>query len=84
VLSEALKRVQTALDTLDVDHRAAFLLYELESESCQTIAELLEVPVGTVYSRLHKARKMFLEAYRGSENDPAIALSALSLALVVL
>jgi RNA polymerase sigma-70 factor (ECF subfamily) len=77
-LAESLRRVQRALDTLDIDHRAAFLLYELESESCQTIAEFFDVPVGTVYSRLHKARKMFLRAYQDSESSPTAGLSALA------
>lgn len=62
-VAESLGRVQRALDTLDLDHRAAFILYEIEGESCQAIADVLEVPVGTVYSRLHTARKRFLDAH---------------------
>lgn len=77
-LAESLRRVQRALDTLDLDQRAAFLLYELESESCQTIAEYFEVPVGTVYSRLHKARKKFLMAYEDSSSNPTAGLAALA------
>jgi len=77
-LVESLRRVQRALDTLDVDHRAAFLLFELESESCLTIAEYFDVPVGTIYSRLHKARKMFLKAYQESDHQAAVGLSALA------
>ncbi len=78
-LRRSLERVQRALDSMDVEHRATFILYELENESCQTIAELLEVPVGTVYSRLHKARKRFLEAYEDTPDSPATGLSALAL-----
>jgi RNA polymerase sigma-70 factor (ECF subfamily) len=62
-LRKSLERVQRALDTLDIDHRAAFMLYEIEGESCESIAAAFEVPVGTVYSRLHHARKRFLDAY---------------------
>jgi RNA polymerase sigma-70 factor (ECF subfamily) len=62
-VAESLGRVQRALDTLDLEHRAAFILYEIEGESCQAIADALDVPVGTVYSRLHTARKRFLEAH---------------------
>lgn len=62
-VAESLGRVQRALDTLDIEHRAAFILYEIEGESCQAIADALEVPVGTVYSRLHNARKRFLDAH---------------------
>lgn len=60
---EALLRVQRALGTLDIQHRAVFVLFEIEGESAQAIADALEIPVGTVYSRLHHARKTFLEAY---------------------
>ncbi len=34
-----------------------FVLFEIEGMSCEEIAELTAVPVGTVYSRLHLARK---------------------------
>lgn len=57
--SEGLERVQKALDAMDINHRAVFVLYELEGESCEAIAESLGVPVGTVFSRLHTARKNF-------------------------
>lgn len=60
---EALQRVQQALDTLEEGKRAVFILYELEGESCESIAAGLDIPVGTVYSRLHKARKLFMEAH---------------------
>lgn len=60
---EALRRVDRALATLDLEHRAVFVLFELEGESCESIAAGLGVPVGTVYSRLHHARRKFREAH---------------------
>lgn len=60
---EALRRVQDALDTLDEGKRAVFILFELEGESCESIAAGLGIPIGTVYSRLHNARKQFMEAH---------------------
>jgi RNA polymerase sigma-70 factor (ECF subfamily) len=48
---------ERALDRLDVAKRATFVMFELESLSCNEIAELMNVPVGTVYSRLHGARR---------------------------
>ena len=57
--TERLNRVQRALDAMDDNHRAVFVLYELEGESCEDIAKSLGVPVGTVHSRLHTARKSF-------------------------
>jgi RNA polymerase sigma-70 factor, ECF subfamily len=61
--NQALDRVQAALDSLDPDRRAIFILFELEGEPCQSIAGAFDIPVGTVYSRLHKARKQFKEAH---------------------
>ena len=61
--TEALGRVQAALDSLDPARRAIFILFELGGEPCQSIAGAFGIPVGTVYSRLHKARKQFKEAH---------------------
>ena len=59
----ALERVQAVLEHLSLEHRAAFVLHEIEGESCESIAATWDVSVGTIYSRLHHARKRFLEAY---------------------
>jgi RNA polymerase sigma-70 factor (ECF subfamily) len=69
----ALSRVQLALDTLDIEHRAAFVLYELDGESCSDIALSFGVPVGTIYSRLHHARRRFLESYAMLSQESAQA-----------
>jgi RNA polymerase sigma-70 factor (ECF subfamily) len=61
--TQSLKRVQRALDTLDLGHRAVFVLFELENEPCDAIAKALGVPTGTVHSRLHHARRAFKSAY---------------------
>ncbi|MEM6295542.1 MAG: RNA polymerase sigma factor [Myxococcota bacterium] len=60
---QALARVQRALDTLTAEKRAVFVLYELEGQSCDAIAASLDIPVGTVYSRLHSARRDFAKAH---------------------
>jgi len=59
---DAAQQLQAALDQMDAAHRAVFVLFELEGESCESIAAGLNVPVGTVYSRLHTARKAFRES----------------------
>ncbi len=61
---QALTRVQQALNTLTPEKRAVFVLYELEDQSCEAIANGLEIPVGTVYSRLHSARREFAKSHR--------------------
>ncbi len=53
--------VQRALDSLSEDYRMAVVLADLEGFSYKEIAEVLEVPLGTVMSRLYRGRKL-LEA----------------------
>lgn len=71
---QALDRVQGALEALPMEQRAVFVLFEIEGESCEGIAQALTIPVGTVYSRLHHARRRFLTGYQaqraGSQNPP--------------
>jgi RNA polymerase sigma-70 factor (ECF subfamily) len=50
--------VQRALDELPSDYRMAVLLADLEGFSYKEIAEILELPVGTVMSRLYRGRKL--------------------------
>lgn len=59
---EARLRLERLLAKLRPERRATFLLFEVEGASCEEIAELTGVPVGTVYSRLHSARKQVAEA----------------------
>ena len=61
--AETLATVQRALDSLDLDRRAVFVLFELEGEPCDQIAAGLGVPLSTVYSRLHTARQEFTRAF---------------------
>ena len=49
--------LQTAMDELPVHFREVLLLCEVEEMSYQEIAETLSVPIGTVMSRLSRARK---------------------------
>ncbi|HEY6559216.1 MAG TPA: sigma-70 family RNA polymerase sigma factor [Polyangiaceae bacterium] len=46
-----------ALDTLDEEKRAVFVLYELEQLPMPEVARAVGCPVQTAYSRLHAARK---------------------------
>jgi len=58
---EADQLVVAALLELDEQHRAAVVLRDVEGLDYQQIAEVLQVAVGTVKSRLHRARKMLRE-----------------------
>jgi len=48
--------VQSALNELAPDHRAVVVLKDFDGRRYEEIAALLEIPVGTVRSRLHRAR----------------------------
>lgn len=50
-----------ALDRLPADYRAAVLLADVQEFSYKEIAELLDVPIGTVMSRLSRGRKLLRE-----------------------
>ncbi len=63
----ALSRLDAALGALDEDHRAVFVMYEVEGIACAEIAAALEVPAGTVYRRLHTARERVRAAYDAEE-----------------
>jgi RNA polymerase sigma-70 factor (ECF subfamily) len=59
---QAADRLQDILSTLNLEQRVVFTLFELEGMSCDQIGDNIGVPLGTVYSRLHRARKAFLRA----------------------
>ena len=49
--------VQSAIDALPESYRLAILLSDVEGLSYKEIAEDLDIPIGTVMSRLHRGRK---------------------------
>jgi RNA polymerase sigma-70 factor (ECF subfamily) len=57
---EARRTLHQVLAKLSNVRRTAFILFEIEGYSGEEIAELEQIPVATVYTRLHHARKDFL------------------------
>jgi len=55
-------RITRALATLSEPHRAIIMLSDLEGLSYREIAEVLNIPMGTVMSRLHNARRRLRDA----------------------
>jgi len=49
--------VQAALDELPEKHKSPLILFYMEDMTYQEIADLLEIPIGTVMSRLARAKK---------------------------
>ena len=59
---EAEDLLDRILDTLPIEQRAVFTLFELDGRTCDEIAQLCTIPIGTVYSRLRLAREAFKRA----------------------
>ncbi len=65
---EAIGRVRQAVSTLPENYREVVVLCELQEMSYEEAASALGCPVGTVRSRLHRARAMLVEKLRESRS----------------
>jgi RNA polymerase sigma-70 factor (ECF subfamily) len=69
---ERITMVRQAMDTLTDEHRGILVLREMEEHSYESIAEILEISIGTVRSRLSRARnqlRIALEARQRAEES---------------
>jgi len=80
--AEQRARIERGLATLSEDHRRIVVLSDIEGLSYKEIADVLEIPMGTVMSRLHNARKR-LKAALGPLLVLLLALAALGAPLAV-
>lgn len=74
--NETIGRVRLALSRLSEEHRSILILREIEDLDYDAIALALDLPVGTVRSRLHRARlqmKAELEALELAANETSPA-----------
>ena len=62
--------VQCAIEQLPVIFREVILLCDVENASYREIAEILSIPIGTVMSRLARARKVVHESLRKTPSAP--------------
>jgi RNA polymerase sigma-70 factor (ECF subfamily) len=53
--------VTKAINSLPVDFRTVILLCDIEGFTYEEIAKIIDIPIGTVRSRLHRARQMLKE-----------------------
>jgi RNA polymerase sigma-70 factor (ECF subfamily) len=66
---QLLEKIFLTLDQLGEEHRAAFLLRYREGFSIKEVAETLEIPEGTIKSRLFYAKKMLAEKLEYLRNE---------------
>jgi len=62
--------VDAALSSLDDMFRLPVILYYFADHSVTDIGRILNIPPGTVKSRLHKARSLLAEILGGVEGEP--------------
>src|SRR5262249_30657032 len=65
--AEEERLVQNALNRLSPEHRAVLIMKDMEGQKYETMAEVLQVPIGTIRSRLHRARVELRELLRAEE-----------------
>jgi RNA polymerase sigma-70 factor, ECF subfamily len=58
---EDTQRLQSALNALTPTRRVVLVMAEIEEMPCDEIARALDIPIGTVWTRLHHARKSLRE-----------------------
>ena len=69
VNSERVNLVRAAIQILSEDHRTILVLREMQERSYEDIAEILEISIGTVRSRLSRARNQLKVTLEAMEND---------------
>jgi RNA polymerase sigma factor (sigma-70 family) len=57
--------ISNALNSLAVDFRTVIILCDLEGFTYEEMAKILDIPIGTVRSRLHRARNLLKEKLQG-------------------
>jgi RNA polymerase sigma factor (sigma-70 family) len=67
---EALSRLDAALDTIEVGRRTVLVLHEIEEMTAPEIAQVLGIPLNTVYSRLRVARVELEQALSQLGGEP--------------
>ena len=67
---QGLALLERVLDRLPDEQRAVFCLFELEGMTGEEIAEAMEIPLGTAYSRLRLARVAFSAAVTDVVGQP--------------
>lgn len=68
--NELRKLVAAAVESLDEHHRVIVVLRDIEGCDYAQISEIMDIPVGTVKSRVHRGRVALREALQRMQNGP--------------
>ncbi len=63
------RALQAALERLSDDHRVVIMLHDVEGYTLEEIAQVLDCPVGTLKSRIHRARARLRTLLAGTAAD---------------
>lgn len=74
---EVVTRVRAAIARLPVGQREVLTLVDLEGFAYQEVADILEIPIGTVMSRLNRARGFLQTALRSMQSDSPVLAARL-------
>ena len=68
-LNELIDKIQPLIDKLPEELSDLIKLYEIKDLSYEDISKRLNIPIGTVRSRLHRARNMLISEFRSISDD---------------
>jgi len=66
------ERLRRAMNSLSSEHRLVLVMKDIEGMKYEEMAEALSVPIGTIRSRLHRARLELREILERMEGKPAV------------
>lgn len=66
------KRLMSAWEALSPEHKALLTLYDVEGYTLEELERLLDVALGTLKSRLHRARRRLAELLRSGSSAPDV------------
>jgi RNA polymerase sigma-70 factor, ECF subfamily len=66
-MAEEERMLQDALNRLSPEHRTVLIMKDIEGQKYEVMAEILQVPIGTIRSRLHRARLELRELLQSGE-----------------
>jgi RNA polymerase sigma-70 factor (ECF subfamily) len=66
-MAEEEQQIQMALNRLSPEHRTVLVMKDIEGQKYEAMAEVLGVPIGTIRSRLHRARLELRQIFLAEE-----------------